>query len=1779
VGEIEDRRQERNAAEDALETSRRARRIAEEELRSAQTEAARRVAVTNTGIRDVSVDAAVKAAQNELKRANGREQRAAGAFRKETQRFATLTRDPIGAVTALDVALPLLLMPLRLETRFIGGELLVRVYPDEWAIDTFETDPTDNEARSLQQFWEDFWIAGTDEPAARSVWGRFARAHGTTRAVWLARSFQPTNAAPTTAPAGTVTLVVARSDLSAAENAAIEQFWTEVYAGGGVITDDAMIAFVGDVGEERAKVLAAHRPGGMDRAAENAGAPLRFVVAQMPRIDTTKTDKWTTAARAALLPDRFVLVGRRSGKEILRVVASSPVNPRLALGPDPRVAKPDTFHLSPDGDLVYPEELAWMFDFDKALDAGLGFRIVLDATTTDGFDELFAVGIRSGVSPKTNAKELSDLFLRHQASSRGFALVGQGTPTNNTEAVPSGHGRVEDPDRAFDRLFRAAPTPAHAEHRSDAEHLAIALGIPLATFADTTGNDLHDQQASRAAAAALWPATWGYYLASMCHGVLSRTDIETARTVFCDTVRARGPLPTIRIGRQPFGILPTSARSRLGATFTPTGATGRVYTAIDRITRAVETAATANGAQPVTVNTSGDPQQTLLDIVATQASSVEFHQRYAESGAELWNRSLFFGVPSAAFATLWEEFGFTTRTLAALRTVGYKGTAIPPVALLAFHERLNALNGPVIDEGPASETVPLRKVAPNGNYIEWLHDAAGSSLDTLRLQRGFTDDNIPKALLYLLLHHSAELVWRQTAIDLREANQLLTAAEADAARRDVEFLHIDAKSKTSQSQWQTLYSPATGLTNTTNRKTLADVIASKHQSLSFSPLAAYLDALKLLAPLFTSQLERLLAEHLDLCSYRLDAWLLAPVNQRLADLRTENRDGLHLGAYGWLLNVHRATLGPQPIPPTTNVPKVLRPDDPATLQRDPSNAGYVHAPSINHAITASILRAGHHGNATPTQPGLLNVQISSRRMRDAVAIVEGLREGQSLGALLGYRFERSLHDRAPAIELNRFIAELRKLFPTPSDPQRHLVVDGVALVRHLETVGTPTIPGTTSTEAAALREAYDALRGLSDAVADLAVAESVHQLAQGNLERAAATLDSYGRGALPPEPDVLATPRSGSVVTHRFAIHLPPTASPTMSPVPGIAMTPRAIAEPRINSFLAGVLPDPATVAVRVRWGSGTDHRDLTQIELGLQPADLLALVNFSERGGGTVLDERIAHTAVRLAGLGTDVAIGIAYTEQVVGFTTMFELSALLSHLRRIVTASRPLRPSDAAPGDGQPATPEPGRLDRSRVSELIDAIDDWDARATAAIGALRSLGLGNPTGAIDTAEDLLIEAARFAVPDATVTPLHNETRSLVAVLSSGVDNVLQRWDRALEQLDEVIARHAALPPGATDADRLRLLLGAERLVRATETDPTEVDPAVILTTIQTARAAFVQRRGELVVLGTATDPTAIATAAATALPIGTFDTEAFELDATDAAAAITTRIASIVSDAADRLASTAATLGSRRSAATTLLAQHDAPDATDTQRVDSLRDATRALIDASVLVVPAHDLNPAEQQHWTNAHAWSNSGDLTAHLDVDAIDDWLNGLAVVRAPIGAYEQASVFATVLGRRLGPPTPLQFPHANEAWIGTTLDPTRPTTGERVCYTATFSAAFNPTEPIAGLLLDDWTETIPTTDTTTALGFHYDRPDSEPPNVMLLALAPDPKTGWHFDDLTDTLLDTLALTRLRALGPDAIAATNAAPMLPATIAQASVGGLSLAMNLAHNNGLLQAWKPA
>ena len=94
--------------------------------------------------------------------------------------------------------------------------------------------------------------------------------------------------------------------------------------------------------------------------------------------------------------------------------------------------------------------------------------------------------------------------------------------------------------------------------------------------------------------------------------------------------------------------------------------------------------------------------------------------------------------------------------------------------------------------------------------------------------------------------------------------------------------------------------------------------------------------------------------------------------------------------------------------------------------------------------------------------------------------------------------------------------------------------------------------------------------------------------------------------------------------------------------------------------------------------------------------------------------------------------------------------------------------------------------------------------------------------------------------------------------------------------------------------------------------------------------------------------------------------------------------------------------------------------------------------------------------------------------------------------------------------------------------------------------------YSAAPPQAGLLIDEWNEVIPNRIETTGIAIHYNQPNTEPPQCVLLAVSPVIKGRWEWDNLVDTLADTFDRAKRRAVEPDFLWATPYAQLLPAVL---------------------------
>jgi hypothetical protein len=1084
----------------------------------------------------------------------------------------------------------------------------------------------------------------------------------------------------------------------------------------------------------------------------------------------------------------------------------------------------------------------------------------------------------------------------------------------------------------------------------------------------------------------------------------------------------------------------------------------------------------------------GDPFQNLLNTLGLQASSVEFYRRHAVGSEYLWNYRAFTqaqAFTSNAFQERVRMMSAFTRLAQSLSDeVEINADARPSIFRLSFLERQDLIRDPLVDDIPAdepeklSETKKLRCVyqAPDprnpgqsidANYIGWL---AFSPYRVIKAQRFVSSAGeaqpIPRPLLYRMLRTSLLQAIHDAALRLYTRLGFVPLQ----ARREVELTNIQ-KSRT-VTRWEFLDADISQVMPQVSQKSqsVAEFLLSEEglRRPQARDLRETLESIQALADLdlSTAQLERAFAEHIDLCSYRLDAWQTGCFNRRLQQQRFppesegafEKRvQGLYLGAFGWIEDLRPA---PQPAPADlASIPTSLH-----DLQRDgvlfeqPGNAGFIHGPSLNHAVTAAVLRSAYLTHFDPAHPEKMAVNLSSERVRAALAFMEGVRNGQELGALLGYQFERGLHDRYGDPSLNQFIPNFRQKFPLVADKitqgdgsdqietkEARNVFDGYALVEvafiqepalpyPYGVAGLPNINTTNQTEraqVAAIQAEVARMAESLDAIADLSLAEGVYQVSQGNFDRAGAILKAMTQGDSPPDPEIVRTPRSGSAITQRVALHLPTGA--VANPWPGPAGK-RATLEPGLNAWLGALLPPPGKIHYTIRLGGGSPAAQ-NLVGMGLQPIDLVYLTGEDLAGETTELESRIAFGNRRKQqDDALEVRIDFAARPADPQAVTLFELMPLLRALRRIITTSRPLGAGDY-------------ELPSETASNLLDN--------------------PNPQG-VDLVE------------------LEKRVRTALTAFTTAVD-----------------ALRSAIPALGGDGQPDAGLANAERLRTALR-----------------ALADF---------------------GVPDAFPLSAFGVTG------QAKSTLTRQAVNIHAIASSNLA------GARASKAAA-----DDLSLTAQDRTARYRSTAQAIFGPVFNLIPSFSLkNQAEMLAAANFRDAAPPDGLTRHHRDNPliVDEWIEGAARVQPNLSLLETITILAENLGNPRTQQKPIQLPFRNaDHWVAVEYPEEFVPEGEFLSILQVLpSSGFQPGAPQSGLLIDEWVEVIPSKSETTGIAFHFNQPNTEPPQVSLLAVTPEITGTWTWDKLVGILQDTFTRAKLRAVEPDQLGDTAFGHLLPAIIA--------------------------
>ena len=1091
-----------------------------------------------------------------------------------------------------------------------------------------------------------------------------------------------------------------------------------------------------------------------------------------------RASSYEQAPAAQALPRMWTVI--LSAGSVTRQVTGTPVHPGLAVGLTPHDGT------LPDG-LPVDAGMRWLVDFDAAVAAGMGLRIPLSAAErADGFDRIIVAGLCDRNTDGPGNARLAALLNAHHYTD-GIAFVPQGAPTNNTPDASSAYSR-QDPGFTTSFLVERG-APLAADPGQDGPVAAALLGLPAATFDHVQYADARGVGHGRDMLTALWPATLGYFLDQMLAPVLGPDAVAGARAYALANAVPRGILPALRVGNIPYGLLPVTSLAAYPAQVPATGAAPGPEAALVGVLRHLLPAWQSSVAGAPHIGASNDPDRDLAQVLGMDASSVDFRGRQVIGDGAMWNIMRFLQYPGTE--DWWGEH--LARGRALLDQLGLVSWD-PRVIHTAMGRASYPVPYPTVQDGALSETALLASDAQVGgqdlNYIQWLSQAPVSDI-----QNENYPGPVPTSLLYQILRQSVLRVY----VGLAAQAQVSSGALAVSALREAELVNIRSSAPTI-TPWDIVNRPVTPGSALTWAQYLHDLQPAPESP--FGPLAELRTSLANLAALPTAELNRLLTETLDACSHRLDVWISTVANAILQRQRAaagdRGRTRLHLGGYGWLENVRPATAAPAVTGPDRALVARLDEDrglrlPQAVLQPPGDNGGFIHAPSMTQAAAGAILRSGYLSHrGTPDEPALA-IDLSSDRTRLALWLLDGVRQGQALGALVGYRFEEALHDAG----LDVYIQPFRDKYPlitsdlTPQTAAGPVippsqVVDGVALRAGWQAGdlaagaywgdGLPLPsppPDATQNAVLALIEGLDDMLA---ALGDLSLAESVFQIMRGNLGRAGGMLSAISRGDQPPQPDVVNTPRDGIDVTHRLLLLFagPPPAGPGWGGVPA---RPRAAAEPWLSDWTGGRLPDPDTVRCTVSWvhGATAGSAVVTLSDLRAGPLDVLALAGASTAPQRSELENRILYAATPPSGA-AGLTISYDTTALPVGSVGFPDLLTAVQALQDMLGAARPLTPQDFS-------VPEASAAASGGLTDL----DDLNGRASALLvqantdsGVLQT-AIGNLASDPQAVRDALITVSFYGITGA-IPQVTDDDDTLAARAAAAAGQLRQRLEAAAQ-------------------------------------------------------------------------------------------------------------------------------------------------------------------------------------------------------------------------------------------------------------------------------------------------------------------------------------------------------------------------------------------------------------
>ncbi len=1286
--------------------------------------------------------------------------------------------DPLAKAQAdigrLSAQLPAVLFPLRIETRFEGVKLKLRVYPDDIFLNRHETALTVEEQAAGQHYYEELNKPGGVSEQAN--WRDMVRRFGSLRSAYILRAMLPAVTSDAPLPRG----------IPVGQNLTL--IFPDVQSRSGSWTRPAEALL-----PDRWVVML------------RRGNARRYVLGNpIPEPLAVTVDPGASPADQSTLPNGHVV----DDKARWIIDFDRAVDVGMALSID---LTPDDVRLGFDRVVVFGlktslSESDTAFAIEKLIDAHhytRGVAFLRQGTVTN------------------NAQDKPTVFPpADDAGTQSFAIE-RNTPLEDV-GVPT--------DR-FKSFAVLPPTNTDAA-AVDGYYWTKFVGVPSGAVQNVDGAFEEGHQRAVAMSRVLWPATFGTFLKFMMDPIFTEDGIEKAKQYASGSVAnnatgnvfARGPAPVIRIGAVPYGLFPVASLKRwkpraLGRAEDQLVEEKLLLPLQQMLGLWKEASKGVNRLKPKAAK----PVDDLILALSLFPNCRQARLRFGYGQYLLYDAFSLFGwdIGEAVAA-------FNGKTTDLFQLMVGHGEWRPRIGNTTFLAPALLATAAFVDlDKNLSETSPLTP-----NYIDGINNATVADL----VNNTVASKPNPSSLLYELLRIATLTEYALKAdIGLRSAvnpPQGVVPWFNDEVW-DIPPLLIEAQSiirRLLDTGSITIKSPSGATTTYDSLEAYAKQASFEHGvalvDLQDSPTAE-LDRL-------VRETLDLASHRLDawVTAFATRRVLAMRTLQEGGIGGPDPAFASFLGGYGWIEDLRPATHTTVTGPDGTQVDFdatsggfIHAPSSRHAMAAAAMRSGYLSFSGEVAKKFAFDLSSRQVRSAMQ----ILDEVRSGQHVGEVLGyrIERGLQE-RKVPALNALRF--TLRNLFPLVAGKNGVDTTQ-----PADRvAAGNVVDGLALYRAYQAkelrfddnpLPAPGKPGHDE-----LVAELDNLVQLMDAVADLLVGEGVFQLAGGNVEGALPSLHNLVRGGRPPNPGIAQSPRAGRGLTHRLIYIF--QGDPGTLPSSWKAPTPRAAAEPTLNAWLGSIIGDPTKVVARVTFRRGDDttgSQTVTLADLGIHPLDILALAHaVLQPNQAGLLDARVIEAAIAaLHAAGDDspkkdfrIDYGRA-PSQVPPPVTFSDVMELANTLGAALGASRPLALEDlVSPADVNAA------LVAAESTSLKDAADEMQGRADQASATLSGLNdaVATALANLDPNTQATIDALQQSLRDATRIAIERG----FPPAGTAADELADRAAALLKEFARRLAAIATVQPDASKPSRDRIA-DATAILKAVFGPDTFVMPRVM--------------------------------------------------------------------------------------------------------------------------------------------------------------------------------------------------------------------------------------------------------------------------------------------------------------------------------------------------------------